>query len=58
MKKRVEELTLGDIHKICIPFEPCAQCPLFDYYGGCAKNNVRAYENIKNKEVEIIEKDW
>ena len=55
MEKRIEELTLGEVHKICNKSVCCANCPLYAFEYGCAKESIKAYEHIKCKKVDIIE---
>lgn len=54
MKKKIKDLTLEEINKVCDKYLYCAQCPMFHNYTFCIKREewLRAY---LEQEVEVDE---
>lgn len=58
MKKKIKDLTLGELKNICKKnTESCYDCPLFELDFLCKDNPMDYTDNALNKEIEVEENE-
>lgn len=60
MKKKIRDLTLNEVKKICYGKDTCSGCPLIEIKNkafGCPYYDIAYYENKLDQEIEVEENE-